>query len=290
MDYNIKNMQELLTNPSKISYREYSTGHKGLDGMLTINQSLEGIRTSRLYTILGCTGSGKSLFMLTLSQSLSQNNCNVLYISLENTEDQTLERLAGLPVSDSLYLSHPTKNPNFGINDAFYPDDIKQEILEVQNRYNTNIDVVILDYLGEIKPTSGRNSYEELGNIMIALKDIAKELNIAIITASQCNREALKTYKTASTKQDMISALCNINESHVSDSAKIIHISDFVWFVHRIKQISFESYNKGKSCSALFISVLKNRDFSSNYEKIVIPFRNNVNALSNTFVDLSMEV
>ena len=71
--------------------------------------------------VIGCTGSGKSLFMLNLSQMLS-NRGNVLYISLENTEDQTLDRLesSGLDPNENLYLSHPVKDPNFGINDCFY--------------------------------------------------------------------------------------------------------------------------------------------------------------------------
>lgn len=290
MNFNIKSESDLYNRPSMIDYKEFTTGITELDNCLTINgEGLCGFRTSRLYTILGCTGSGKSLFMLNLAQLLAQEEAPVLYISLENTEDQTLDRLesSGLDINPHLYLSHPTKDPAFGLHDMFYASEVERELLETKKLYNISPKIVILDYLGEVQPTSGKNSYEEFGNIAKELKDIAKNNNICIITASQCNREALKTYKNATTQQEKIEALCSISEAQISDSIKIVHVSDYALFVHRLKDISFQGYRQGKNVPALFISVLKNRDYSSKVEKVIIPYELSHNRLSKYSVDFT---
>ena len=290
MNFNIKNELELYKNPLTIDYKEFKTNIKGLDDCLTINgQGLCGFRTSRLYTILGCTGSGKSLFMLNLAQILATPESPVLYISLENTEDQTLDRLesSGLNPNANLYLSHPTKDPAFGINDSFYASEVEREIIETKNKYNIDARIVVLDYIGEIQPTSGKNSYEEFGNIAKELKEIAKNLNICIITASQCNRDALKTYKLAKDNTERLEALKEITEANISDSIKIVHVSDYALFVHRLKEVKLEGYRKGIGVPALFISVLKNRDYSSKVEKLLIPYETSFNRLSKYSVDLT---
>lgn len=290
MNYNIKNEIDLHNRPSIIDYKEFKTNIKGLDDCLTINgNGLNGFRTSRLYTILGCTGSGKSLFMLNLAQLLASEESPVLYISLENTEDQTLDRLesSGLEINKNLYLSHPTKDPSFGIHDNFFAADVEREIITLKNNFKIDAKIIILDYLGEVQPTSGKNSYEEFGNIAKELKEIAKNYNICIITASQCNRESLKMYKTATTIEEKLEALCNISEAQISDSIKIVHVSDYALFVHRLKGIKLEGYRQGQEIPALFISVLKNRDYSSKVEKLLIAYETSHNRLSKYCVDLT---
>ena len=288
MIYNIKTLAELLDSPSTIDYHITPTGIKGLDSMLTTNAKGDsGIKSSRLYTILGCTGSGKSLFMLNLAYLLSESK-NVLYVSLENTEDQTKDRLRedNLNKYHTLFLDHPTKAPALGSWDTYGVECIEDEMKQIKEKHNVDIDIVILDYLGEVSKTAERNDYEAYGKIMTRLKDMAKQYNIAIITAAQCNRDALKMYKQAKNQQEMIKALSDINEGYVSDSAKIIHISDFVSFVHRIKEISLEGFRNGTTTSALFLSVLKNRDYSSLNEKLLIPYEPKKNQLSKYSVSL----
>ena len=288
MNFNIKSEVDLYVNPEKIKYEEFKTGIAYLDECLTINgDGLSGFRTSRLYTILGCTGSGKSLFMLNLAQLLAKEKSPVLYISLENTEDQTLDRLesSGLEPNKFLYLSHPTKDPNFGICDAFYASDIEREIAEMTQGFGISPKIVIVDYLGEIQPTSGKNSYEEFGNIAKELKDIAKNNNVCVITASQCNRDALREYKKAQDNSSKVKALCSITEANISDSIKVIHVTDYAMFVHRLNNFEFQGFNNGKPLPGLFLSVLKNRDYSPKHEKILIAYNPKFNRLSGYAVD-----
>lgn len=272
--FNLKDLSTFAETFKPVQYTEFTTHIDLLDNMLTINNTKAGFRTSRLYTLLGCTGSGKSLFMFELALRLSIYNkpeyrgnykpC-ILYISLENTEDQTKDRLDSMGLLPSVdfpvWVSHPTYDRILG---GFYVESIVQEIEELKQNAGLYPVAIILDYLGELE-SEGTNSYEAMGKVAKDLKNIAKQYNTCIITAAQCNRDALKLYKQAQGDQEKLEALSNINESNVAESAKIIHVSDYVMFINRLADFQ----NKG---AFLYAKVLKNRDFCSKIEEVLFKY------------------
>jgi hypothetical protein len=86
-------------------------------------------------------------------------------------------------------------------------------------------DVVIIDHLGLIRSNSKySNRYDELGVMMEILNTLAGELNIAIITTVQINREGMKINRTG--KQILRS-------ENVADSFKIVQAARTILTINR---------------------------------------------------------
>lgn len=198
--------------------RVFKTGIQFLNCMLA-----PGFQSKRLYCFLALPGGGKSQILLKSALDIKKYNPDiqarhpgkipcVLLITMENDIDETIERIFAMRVSGTDIRNYSpeqvikmlkeegemtlTDKNNIDIVIKYYPNrsiDTNDLRTIIQDEYDDGREVVtlILDYLKRIRPAEKADTEkEELKNITNELKTLAKELDIAVITAQQLNRSA----------------------------------------------------------------------------------------------------
>lgn len=186
--------------------RVISSGLKSLDKLIE-----GGFHEKSLSLILAQANLGKSLIMCSLAVSALLQNKNILYISLEMSEEKISERmLANLfdiqmdllkMMGEERFLSklkeiqttirsrlmivaYPPKSVNANRIRAILKD------LEIKKKYKP--DMVFIDYLGLMIPNSSKkndNSYGEQKTISEEVRGVAVEFGFPIVSAIQTNRQ-----------------------------------------------------------------------------------------------------
>ena len=171
-----------------------------------------GLSNKTLNIALAGTGVGKSLFMCHMASACISNGQNVLYITLEMSEERIAERidanLMNIPIMDLKDLSKPMFDDRIGkVNDKIegrlivkeYPTasahsgHFKALIDELKLKRNFHPDIVFIDYLNictssRFKPGSSANSYTIIKSIAEELRGLAVELDVPIFSATQTTR------------------------------------------------------------------------------------------------------
>jgi len=171
-----------------------------------------GLPQKTLNIALAGTGVGKSLFMCHMAASCLTQNYNVLYITLEMSEERIAERidanlmnvtmddLANMPkdmyekrmgklkekVKGKLIIKeYPTASAN--------PAHFRALINELSLKKNFKPDIIFVDYLNicasaRIKAGANVNSYTYIKAIAEELRGLAVENNVPIFSATQTTR------------------------------------------------------------------------------------------------------
>lgn len=214
-----------LKNRNKI----FKTGIKRLNTFLS-----PGYMGGRLYTYIALPGGGKSTMLLKSAVDIKRYNKEVvsedptkrpavLYISLENSLSETIERLFNMVASDDDIRNYTPKQVmkklreegQMKCTDKDNIDIIIQyrgfEDLTTEDLYgivddlaDDGYDVVslILDYMKLIKPKEKAASIKDaLRSISIELKNLANFYNIPVITAHQLNRSSAAIINAAKAKK-----------------------------------------------------------------------------------------
>lgn len=182
---------------------QISTGWKCLDSKL-----YGGFNRGELQIFAGGSGSGKSLFMQNLSVNWVTSGLNGVYITLELSEELCAWRI------DSMMTDIATKDVFKNIDDVelkikmsakksgeFYikdlpaqstVNDIRAYIKTLQIESNVAVDFICVDYLDLLMPVSARVSPSDLfvkdKYVSEEVRNLAKELGVLMVTASQLNR------------------------------------------------------------------------------------------------------
>jgi replicative DNA helicase len=171
-----------------------------------------GLPNKTLNICLAGTGVGKSLFMCHMASANLMMNKNVLYITLEMSEEKIAERIdantLNVPIQD---LGEITKNM-FGKKVAKLKDKTKGKLIvkeyptasahvghfrhllqELDIKKDFRPDIIFVDYLNicsshRVKPGSGANSYTLVKSIAEELRGLAVEFNVPIMSATQTTR------------------------------------------------------------------------------------------------------
>ena len=209
---------------------QISTGWPSMDKRL-----FGGMNRGELNIFAGGSGSGKSLFMQNLSLNWILAGLNGIYLSLELSEDLCAMRM------DSMLTSIPSKDifreldtvemkvkviskkaGNLWIK--YMPaqsnvNHIRAYIKELQVQHNVKPDFICVDYLDLIMPVSAKVSPNDLfvkdKYVSEELRNLAKELNILLVTASQLNRSAVEEVE--------------FDHSHISGGISKINTADNVF-------------------------------------------------------------
>ena len=164
-----------------------------------------GFKESRLYLLLAPSGVGKSWMFCNIAAEAMKHHKNVIYYALQMTQFEIGQRidskLLGKPIE---YIRHP-KNINH-MNQLIQPykDYLrivemlpnKTRVLDIENHYNQlklyenfQADIIIIDYGDILKKQSNiNNMYTAYGDVFTALKTLAKQYKIPVISASQGGR------------------------------------------------------------------------------------------------------
>jgi replicative DNA helicase len=177
------------------------TGVKPLDRMLaaSIPESVT--------VLAGRPGMGKTAVALAVAHELALQDKRVLFFSLEMSKLQCLTRVAsracGVPYQDitRLDLNLETK---IRVQDAIddLPDALQvielktaptihaiQSMVQREQARSGHVELVILDYLGLIRPDNMRQSrYEQITQISVDCKGMAKVTGVPLLLCAQLSR------------------------------------------------------------------------------------------------------
>ena len=209
---------------------QVSTGWPQLDRLL-----YGGFSRGELNIFAGGSGSGKSLVMMNIALNWVQTGLSGVYITLELSEELTSLR------TDAMLTNMSTKDIRRDIDTAELKvkliakksgnyqvkglpaqsniNDIRAYLKEYQIQTGKRVDFVMIDYLDLLMPVSAKVSPNDLfvkdKYVSEELRNLAKELGILMVTASQLNRSAVEEVE--------------FDHSHISGGISKINTADNVF-------------------------------------------------------------
>jgi archaellum biogenesis ATPase FlaH len=183
-----------------------STGWTAVDFLL-----YGGFNRGELNIFAGGSGAGKSLFLQNLAINWVERGHNVVYISLELSEDLCTMRLDSMNTGmaskelfkhiDEVALKVVMKGKKSGrlqvvkLPNGINVNDLRAYIKEYQIQNNITVDAVLVDYLDLMMPAkvkiSADNIFLKDKHVSEELRNFAMEGNYLFATASQLNRGAV---------------------------------------------------------------------------------------------------
>ena len=171
-----------------------------------------GLPNKTLNICLAGTGVGKSLFMCHMASSALMQNKNVLYITLEMSEERIAERIdanvLNIPMKELPDMSKKDYSKKIGrlknktkgkLIIKEYPTasahvgHFRHVLQELSIKKDFQPDIIFVDYLNicssqRIRPGSGANSYTLVKSIAEELRGLAVEHDLPIVSATQTTR------------------------------------------------------------------------------------------------------
>ena len=181
-------------------------------GWLTFDRFLYGgFNTGELNIFAGGSGSGKSLFMQNLALNWALQGKNVVYISLELSEELCSMRLDAMLTgmgtkdvmknADDVTLRVKMASKKAGglqivqMKNGCTVNDIRAYLKEFQIQNNIKVDALLIDYLDLMMPVSVKvnpnDQFIKDKFVSEELRNLAIELGVLFVTASQLNRSAV---------------------------------------------------------------------------------------------------
>ena len=214
-----------------------STGWKDIDKTLH-----GGVHKGELNIFAGASGSGKSLFLQNLTLNWVFMGFNVIYVTLELTEDLCSLRFDSMtteyPMSDIVKnlddvvaaISKVKKgaDPPLGrlrvvkMPSGTTSNAIRAFMKECEVRDGMEIHAVVVDYMGLMEPARRMsmqrdNAFNNDKYVSEELRDLAVEADVLFATASQLNRESINAD--------------DINQSHIAGGISKINTADNVIYI-----------------------------------------------------------
>ena len=184
-----------------------STGWKHIDQKL-----YGGLNKGEITIFAGGSGAGKSLFLQNLGVNWSLAGLNVVYISLELSEQLISMRLDAMVSGfstkeimrnmDDVDLKVRMKGKGAGkfrvkqMTNGVNANDIRAFVREYEINSDIKVDAILVDYLDLMMPISARVSPGDLfikdKYVSEELRNLAVETGTLLVTASQLNRGAVE--------------------------------------------------------------------------------------------------
>ena len=209
---------------------QVSTGWPTLDKRL-----FGGMNRGELNIFAGGSGAGKSLFLANLGVNWALQGLNVVYLTLELSEELVSMRI------DAMLTGIPTKEIFKDIDDVemkvriigkksgklqvkYMPsgktaNDIRAYLKEYEIKTGSKVDVLLVDYLDLLMPVSKKISPADLfikdKYVSEELRNLAVEKNCVFVTAAQLNRGAVEEVE--------------FDHSHISGGLSKIQTADNVF-------------------------------------------------------------
>ena len=237
VNYTVRTARSVMSDlvediKARKGYPEYPTGISSLDELTW------GIHKKEVQVYAARTSQGKTTMVLQIAMFLASLNRNVLFVSLEMTNNQVMERALcshcgisgwdlrrGLIPSnfDEKVLQFKQVVENM---DLFLVDNMGTTFEHIQSIFTSmgmaqrKPDVIFIDYINLISPGNDQDDRTAIKSYIRELKEFAKMYNIAIVLVAQINREAVKA-------KDDTPQLHNLKETgaleEVADTVCLLH-------------------------------------------------------------------
>ncbi len=224
-------IEELHKNQSGV--RGVATGFQDIDNMLS------GFQKSNLIILAARPGMGKSALALNIAQNVSVLfKKRVALFSLEMSKEELIDRLV---VAQADIDAWKLKTGRLGEEDfaklshamgvlyeaqIFIDDTPGMHLTELRTKarrlmMEQEIDLFIVDYLQLLHGFNRENRVQEVGEISQGLKNLARELQVPVLSLAQLSRAV----ETRGTKEPQLSDL--------RESGSIEQDADVVMFLYR---------------------------------------------------------
>jgi replicative DNA helicase len=228
-DYFARNDERMEERTDRVSGKRpptgITTGIPQMDDLLYHR----GWGRKELATIMGTAKSGKTTALVEFAKSASFRRHNVLYVTLEVTARIVAERLDA-NISDTLIraleanihrvrerIANAEKRAGKLVihefpSGAFKPSMLRR-LIEIYLHRGVRFDLVVVDYADIMAPDYRTDStIENSKSIYVTLRGIAAEFNLALLTATQTNREG---HRATVARIDHISE--DFNKARIAD-------------------------------------------------------------------------
>lgn len=244
---------------------QLSTGWETVDKKL-----FGGMNRGELNIFAGGSGAGKSLFLANLGVNWALQGLNVVYLTLELSEELVSMRI------DSMLTDIPTRDVFKQIEEVemrvkvigkksgtyqikYMPsgktaNDVRSYLKEYEVRFGRKVDVLLIDYLDLLMPMGRKVSAENLfikdKFVSEELRNLAMEKQCILVTAAQLNRGAVEEVE--------------FDHSHISGGLSKIQTADNVFGIFTSRAMR----ERGK----YQIQLMKTRSSSGVGQKIDLDF------------------
>jgi hypothetical protein len=227
---------DYFDSPSARLDRYFSSGGQVSTGWPQLDKLLHGgFSRGELNIFAGGSGSGKSLVMMNIALNWLQLGLNGVYITLELSEELTGLRTDAMltnrstrdirrdvPGAELLIKMVGKKSGNYQIKSLPAQSNINHVrafLKEFEISSGQKLDFVMIDYLDLLMPVSAKVSPSDLfvkdKYVSEELRNLAKELGMLMVTASQLNRTAVDEIE--------------FDHSHISGGISKINTADNVF-------------------------------------------------------------
>lgn len=255
----------------------FTSGFKAIDDALIGG----GPHRGEIYSWIGLPGTGKSLALVSAAlRNVAELGKRVLYVSLEMDEYKVAERFdaqfANLNIG---VLQENVELVKKALEEQVCDKDDKRMLVIKQfpagsmsvpqlRAYMQQLamsgfkaDLLILDYIGEMKDYPGMKTYESRYRIVRDLRGMAVEEDICIFTAMQPNKDAREAQKKDSTLGSG-----HIDDTNLADSYGQVRPLDGCWSINQM-QAEKECIDEPNAISGIArIFVIKHRHGKSRFE------------------------
>jgi replicative DNA helicase len=246
----------------------FTTGFKDLDDELTSG----GARRGEIYSFMGPPGVGKSLCLVKTAVENVKLNKKVLYISLEMSQDDIATRFDAQFADVNIKALIDNQDTIFSTLNTYTEDMDDKRLLLVKQFPSGTADVntiraylqqlqmvgwepdlLIVDYVGEMKDLPGVPLYESREKLVKDLRGLAVEYDICLFTAMQPNRAAREAMKDGGV----------ISDDNLGDSYGQLRPLDGLYTINQtdvekkacVARIYVAKQRAGKSRFTFFVSV-----------------------------------
>lgn len=213
-------------------------------GFVTLDNITNGLNRSDLIILAARPGMGKTSFALNIAANVARKtNKEVAIFSLEMSKEQLATRILS---SESRVDMKSLQNGELNADDwerlaanaqqissmPIYVDDtsgLSVSEIKAKSRRLRNLGLIIIDYLQLMEGSGSENRVQEVSAMTRALKIMAKDLNVPVITLSQLSRASDR-------RDDKRPMLADLRES-----GSIEQDADIVLFLYRDSYYNKES-------------------------------------------------
>lgn len=244
---------------------QMSTGWPTLDKKL-----FGGFNRGELEIFAGGSGAGKSLFMQNIAVNQMLSGKNGVYITLELSENLCSMRidsmLTGIPSRDifkdldTVEMKVRVAGKKSGkLRIKYMPaqsniNDIRSYLKELQIQTGLKCDYICVDYLDLLMPVSAKVSPSDLfvkdKYVSEELRNLAKEFDMIVITASQLNRASVEEVE--------------FDHSHISGGISKINTADNVFGIFTTRSM--------RETGRYQLQLMKTRSSSGVGQKVELAF------------------